>query len=243
MVPYRMDRYVTLVTGTVQKPMWASGPQALRWQTVMGTELDELMTLFREARAVRFPTQTPSDVLYLLASERGLEKVPGETEAAWRLRIKDAWRIWHRGGTQEAHRTSFGWYGLLNVGVYRRKEWSTPRPAGSNYVRAFARAVWSQFDVVVRQPHPWTEKLWGSPPAWGTGTWGSSMTTEELRYFRRQGREFKAGHDTFTYLHVVFGNGRIWGPLRWGDGGLWGGSARTMSLVIGEAHWETRQLM
>ena len=108
-IPLGMDRYVTLVTGTVQKPMWASGPEARRWQTVMGVELDELIDAFRDARAVRYPSQTPSDALYLLASERGLEKVPGETEVSWRLRLKDAWRIWHRGGTQEAHRTSFGW--------------------------------------------------------------------------------------------------------------------------------------
>ena len=70
-IPLGMDRYVTLVTGTVQKPMWASGPQARRWQTVMGVELDELIDAFRDARAVRYPSQTPSDALYLLRT-RGL---------------------------------------------------------------------------------------------------------------------------------------------------------------------------
>lgn len=33
-----------------------------------------------------------SDELRQLASERGLEKVPGETEASWRLRLKDAYQ-------------------------------------------------------------------------------------------------------------------------------------------------------
>ena len=242
-----METYYKLVTSAgptgIQKPMWADGPEARKWQGVMGAALDAQDAALVEARAVRYPSNCPSDALYFLGAERQLEQVPIESEAQWRIRLRQAWAIWHQGGTQEIHRTQFGWYNCLNVRVVRRHEWSVPRPAGSNYDRAFARAVWAQFDVLIQKPHPWEEKLWGSPPPWGTGTWGSTMTAAEIEYFRRQIRLFKAGHDTGTYLHVSFAYGRLWGPQKWGDGGLWGGSNRAMALVIGEWDWPKRGLM
>jgi hypothetical protein len=69
------------------------------------------------------------------------------------------------------------------------------------------------------------------------------MTAAEIEYFCRQICLFKAGHDIGIYLYVSFVYGCLWGSQKWGDGGLWGGSGRAMSLVIGEWDWPKRGLM
>lgn len=244
------NSYVVACRTQFNKPWWREDPDSDKWQGVMGEALDDQKDRFLQARAVRYPTvpagqlyACPSDALSYLSAERGLERVPGESEDAWRERLRRAWPIWHVSGTQQIHIDEFGWAGILNVTTVRRHEWSTPAPVGTPYVRSFARLVWFQFDVLVQRPHPWRQKRWGDGDKWGEHTWGTSMTTEELTWFRREIRERKAGHDTCTYLHISFADGRLWGPNKWGDGGKWGGSGNVVSFVIGEQHWETRRLM
>ena len=72
------------------------GPWGRAWQRTMGAEYDKSWSRLEQARAVSWPEYTPPDALYLLASERGLERVPQETETQHRLRLKDAWGIWRR---------------------------------------------------------------------------------------------------------------------------------------------------
>lgn len=238
-----------------QKPWWQGDPEAATWQGVMGGALDESLALAYQARATRFPTlprdpeqpqyACPTDALGYLATERGLEMAPGETELRWRERLRDAWQAWHRGGTRAAHEVLFGWVGLRAPKVLRRLEFSTPPPVGSLYVRGFAQTVLSQFDVLVELPHPYARRVWGDPNTnWGDGgTWGSSMPTEVVEYLRRGLRQFKSGTSTCTYMHLSFVRGRVWGANKWGDGGVWGGSGEVVTIVVGEDHWKQRGLL
>ena len=241
--------YAIYCSRTIQKPWWQGDPAAEAWQVVMGSALDDQADRFEQARAVHFPTippggqyACPSDALSYLAAERGLERVPTETEDRWRFRLRDAWNIWKTSGTQAGHVIMGTWLDLLNLTIVRRHEFSTPPDVGSNYVRAFARAVWFQFDVVIGQPHPWKQKIWGEGN-WGEGTWGSTMQPEVVSYLRREIRERKSAHDTATYLHLRFDQGPIWGVGKWGeDGRVWGSGKGVMSIIVGEAEWDRDKL-
>jgi hypothetical protein len=112
---------------------------------------------------------------------------------------------------------------------------------GSLYVRTFARMVWSQFDVVVDRPHPWSAKLWGAG-FWGGSNWGSSATTDEVNLVKRLLRQFRAGHDTPTYVVVNLTDGALWGSTSWGAT-TWGASGDTAVWLVGEPHWESRGLL
>ena len=114
----------------------------------MGSALDDQADRFEQAQAVPLPddpsgraVRVPSDALSYLAAERGLERVPTETEDRWRFRLRDAWNIWKTSGTQAGHdRRNVARSSQFDDRPATRT--STPPDVGSNYVRASARAVW-----------------------------------------------------------------------------------------------------
>lgn len=217
-----------------------NGPWGRAWQRTMGAQYDESWSRLEQARAVAWPEYTPPDALYLLASERGLERVPQETETQHRLRLKDAWGIWRRSASATGQLDAFAWTGLLNVSLHRRAEWSSPAPDPSAYVDAFARTVWAQFDMLISQPMPWTQNRWGDW-TWGDGrVWGLNATPGEVDLLKRLGRTFKGGHETLTYLYFNTSNARVWGAWKWGAG-LWGGGGDPpVRILVGETHWRSR---
>lgn len=248
------DEYKVACRTTYQKPFWVGDPAADAWQGVMGGALDEVADQYRQARAVAYPRvprdpespqyACPSDALGLMAADRGgLERAPGEAEADWRQRLRDAWDIWRVAGTPLSAKMICGWVGLTTAKVLRRHEFSTPPEAGSLYVRGFAQTCLAQYDVLIEQPHRWTQRRWGDGSLWGEGTWGSTATEAEIAFLRRALRRHRAGGYTCTYLHVSFVQGRVWGAGKWGDGGVWGGTGDVLTIVVGEDHWAQRGLL
>lgn len=238
--------YAGLCAQILQKPCNA-GRNGFNWQATMGGAMDTEMSRLFYARAVRFPTQTPTDALYYLADERGLERVrlvgtggTLEDETLHRLRLKHAWTIWQRSGSQDGHIEELGWCGINNAKVYRRVDWPSPIGGGTSYVRQFAKLVWSQFDILIRKPMPIEPLLWGSGWVYGDGsTWGTTMVLSEIQLLRRLVRDHKSAHNTCTYFHFAFTSGALWGTFRFGDGTLYGGSGDVVSIVCGEKLWES----
>lgn len=251
MAAERAETYEELRTRVLNRPFLA-GPFGTAWQAAMGAYQDVQLDRLFQAKRVRWPEWCPTDALTYHASERGLERIPTETEAAHRRRLRTAWTIWQKAGSQQGHIDAFGWFGdfaagtnLTRVVVRRRKDFSMPVPVGSPYVRTFARMVWASFDVVVSKPHPWVKKTWGGGWKWGDGTtWGSTATPAQVNLFRRLIWQFKSAHDTCVYIHVNLGNARLWGGGgKWGDGGKWGGGGGQVRWIVGEPHWKTRGLL
>lgn len=242
--------YAQLCSEILNKPC-TSGEWGKKWQTVMGNAMDVAWSDLISAKEVQYPDYTPTDALYYLAAERGLERVvligSGgilEDEMLHRTRLREAWPIWKLSGSTQGHADEGEWMGVGNLRIVRRKEFSTPPAVGSTYVQAFSRLVWSQFDVVLQHPFNIEPLVWGSGWLWGDGaTWGTSLTVAEIQQLRRVVRDHKSAHDTGTYIHIVFAHGAIWGLSVWGSF-TWGGSGDpTISVVLGERWWETYGLM
>lgn len=239
--------YAQLCSQILQKPCFA-GPYGTAWQTTMGSAMDVELDRLYYAKEVQWPEYTPTDALYYLASERGLERVnlvgtggTLEDETLHRLRLKHTWPIWQHAGSQYGHEEALSWTGLGVVEVLRRVDFSTPPPVGSEYVQLFAREVWSQFDILVRQPSTVTPLVWGGGWKYGDGsTYGTSLTVSDVQLLRRLIRDHKSAHDTGTYLYFAFGSGALWGTFRYGDGTVYGGDASVAAIVVGEKSWETR---
>jgi len=247
MAQEQIETFKALCAQLLQKTIF-DGPYGRAWQEVMGASMDEDQLRFFYARAVRWPSYTPTDALFYLAAERGLERVilvgSGgilEDETKHRERLKHAWTIWRQAGSAGGHVEALSWPGYGLVKVVRRHDFSTPPAVGSPYVQAFARQVWSQFDVVVRAPSPVQPLLWGGF-TWGSGaSWGTTMTPAEIDLLRRLIRDHKSAHNTCTYVHFAFSTGGLWGLFKWGDGTLWGGvNNGTTSIIVGEPQWKTR---
>lgn len=236
----QFETYAELMSKAYIRPSH-NGPWGRRWYSAIGSAIDDEIGLMEEARAVRWPEYTPSDALYLMAAERGLERIPTESETAHRLRLKGAWRIWRKGGSAVAHTDALGWMGITNAQVVRRAEWSTPEADPNLYVDTFARTVWAQFDILASQPLPWRVLRWNDGWTWGNGvTWGSSASEANIALIKRLVRQFKGAHDTGLYLYLNFSNARVWGAWVWGGGAWGGGGDPPLRILIGEEHWRTR---
>ncbi len=222
------------------------------WQEAMGEMMDEQLLRTQWAARAGWPEWAPEDALLYIGEERRLEQVLlmgtglREDSDDYRTRLREGWDIHAIGGTEELHREAFSWTSLKNVRVFRRKEWSMPYSDGStpDYVKAFQRSVWSQFDVLIERPHPWLPVHWGSAGLlWGGFHWGSNATTAEIDQLRRLVQNFKAAHDTAMWVVVNLGTGKLWGGFKWGDGSHWSASSEVVRWLVGEPHWTQRGLL
>ena len=141
-----------------------------------------------------------SDVLQLIGSERRMPRFVGESAANYRLRLMAAWDLHEYAGTAQVVERVLAAMGL-SAEVVEMSEWNwDDRPED-----------WSRFWVVIHQPHPWTQRLWGEEPV-GSGmtygdpafTYGSSMTINEVETLRRTIRHWKPGHMRCQHIIVVF---------------------------------------
>jgi len=255
----------------INKP-WLDGPWGRAWQTAMGKAWDAEYDLLKAAGRVGWPEHTPSDALGPLGSERGLWQFPsslhltGETEAEFRLLLKNAWGaygqplptpdgphgtpavqryslpqgFWEKQGTPGGHIANFLRAGLTSVAVYRQHEWSFPPYVGGPLFNQWQQK-WSTFYIVITQPHAFAALHWGDPGLnWGpmSGTWGSTALPTEVNALKSLVTQYSSGHSTCAAIVLQLGTGRLWGTGAWADGGTWGGTG-LMSIVwpVGERHW------
>lgn len=87
-------------------PGWLRDPAGSAFLKAHGARKDAHVALLKEAAKCGFPSTCPPDALALLAAERGIDRGPTETEAAFRERVRRAWDLWRWAGTA---------YGMLLV--------------------------------------------------------------------------------------------------------------------------------
>lgn len=172
------------------------------------------------------------------------------TEAVQRYSLPQG--IWEAAGSPAIHMPALftanstmrgwpAWLGLTSTAVYRQHEWSTPPYLVGPTFFAWENK-WSSFWVVIKQPHPFTIRVWGVGN-WGTlgdpngPTWGTSAVVSEVERIKRLGVTFKSGHSSLAGIVLFFGTGMFWGVGVWGMG-TWGGMGLA-SIVwpVGEPHW------
>ena len=221
------------------------GPYGELWARAHGALKDNHAQAAKEAVKARFVQVCPPDALEYHAEERGLERMPADTEAEWRARILAAWDLWKWAGTRKGVIDAIKLTGLTSVGI--RDYWDWPDPVGFGafggfvdpathifYANGPSVGKWAKFWVVIDQPHPWVwEGAWGDPGVYGDGgTWGTTMTQGEAERVRRQIRQWKPAHAWCVNVILVL-SGEIWGePLGgvWSDPGTWGGEALYLEI-------------
>jgi hypothetical protein len=205
-------------------PAWLRGPLGSGWLSAHGYLKDALVEGARQAVRARFVTRAPVDALPVLASERSLERMPPDTEAAWRARLGQAWELWAYAGTRKGVREALERTGYAtSVVVYDALEWPTGPGAVS----------WAVFWVVL-SGHDWvSDGVWSDPGVWGDGgTWGSTATPDEVARVQRLILLWKPAHARCAGVIVLL-SGEVWGvPLDglWGDPGTWGGTSAVWLL-------------
>lgn len=75
-------------------PSWLQRAYGSALLSSLGGIKDTFVDQLRQATKAKMPTQAPLDALAHIAAERGLPQGVGESNAAWALRLRNAWSPW-----------------------------------------------------------------------------------------------------------------------------------------------------
>lgn len=209
-------------------PAWLLRPKGRALLQAFGSVLDEGLTRARDGVKARFATTAPSDALGDIAFERGLPRGPGESAAAWALRLKQAFEVWSWAGSPygvlRAMYTA-GYKPQLVIGQGLEYELDTSTgltESTNNWGGPFdftgrGTAFWSTvvlYFPTSRWPASWTTA--GAPPA---------QTSDEARMLLALARRWMAAFATFARV-VVQGTCPVCGipPKTCGSGLVCGGT-------------------
>lgn len=176
-------------------PAFYRRPLGLAWHEAQAIMHDVFSDLAREAVKTRSLERCPDDALPLHASDRTLEKRPGESLPQWRNRLLNAWDEWQWGGTKKGVKDNLVGMGYPGTAVYEYWDWQDGNDA-----------QWARFWVVLNQPHNIQEPpLIGDGIEVGDGTVVGIGGIDEDEFFRiiRTVRTWQSGQSHFEELIAV----------------------------------------
>jgi hypothetical protein len=134
----------------------------------------------------------PTDAIYLIGSERNLQRYPGEELDAYADRLWRAWRLWEQAGSDIGLIQQFAIYGAT-CEIVRNDEWNWDGDAE-------ASRVWCVLTEhgFVRDSTCGDGKICG-----GGQTCGSSASEEQVRAARKLVRTFKPAHMRVEKIVVI----------------------------------------
>lgn len=205
-------------------PTWLQRRWGSAWLTSFGLLKDGIVESARQAARAVIIDRAPDDALVYIGQDRDLERVPDESDADYRARLREAWNIWEGAGTDAGIIAAFATLGIT-AHVRRNNQWDWDGRPG-NIATYWAR-MWIVLDV-----HPFTSApTCGAGPVCGDGSICglSGASLEYVQATRRAGRKWKSSHawallivptQTTLFPTKICGDGAICG-----DGSICGGDA------------------
>lgn len=221
-------------------PPWLQRtPEERATLEALGVSKNELRDRLKQGVKARFASTCPDDALAEVGADAGgLEQAPGETEAAFRLRLAAPWSFWPTAGTETGIATAMAATGVPAASI----EVLGARSGHFHYDSTHWSMVWVLVDgtdpdgVNWSVDYDWGAAPFGAPgprwPTWGDGgLWGMLTTDGEAiaGYLRRCLRKFRSGFEFPAWLWIAVNDGTgttppdtLWGCSgTWGDGGDW----------------------
>ena len=186
-------------------PRWMRGDWADRLWTVIFGSVDGIRESAKEAAKAGLVTECPADALPYHAAARNIERIPGETDDAWRLRLQAAWDHWPS-TKAELQQILRDYVQVDELYVYdiAGDAWTD----GSTGTMDDANGDnWSRPWIVIGAPHPWTVPTFGSFSFGPDSLWGITMTGTELSRIRRLFRRYRPAHVTGGEVFVLMDAG------------------------------------
>lgn len=208
-------------------------------EEIFGIAKDDVSDSARNAVLSGFIQTAPNDSLDLIGSNFNLDRCMSMSDDEWRIKLSQAWDIWQTSGTPARLIQEIKDLGFPNVHIL--PEWIEVSPGV--FVKSLpimdqnpamddpANGFWSNFWVIIDQPHGFTGRLWGSPPAgiWGTGVsgvpykWGDVYGDQDtLACLVALIKKFKPAWTSCRGIIFLLPGAKVWGMPHWGDGSVWG---------------------
>jgi hypothetical protein len=175
-------------------PPWLRGPVGSAWLRASGDGQDELADRARAAVKARLPGHGPTVAMQIIGEERGVERLPGDTDEAYATRVRGVWSQRRWAGTPYGVLLALAdiGYPTAHLMIHRGRDYSLSGGALATHLMVSGRwvmdareAFWSQFEVLLPAPHPWavdgqvdSDSAGGTMVPGGTpdAAWGVSVT-------------------------------------------------------------------
>ena len=96
-------------------PWLVAGPNGAADVKAWATVVDQQIALTKQAAKVAMPGQAPVDALPHIGADRQLIQGAGESDASFRIRLRDAWAQWSRAGTWCSVLEQLWYFGATNA--------------------------------------------------------------------------------------------------------------------------------
>ena len=178
-------------------PRWLRGPTVDKLSSLVFGHFDLVYQAARDAMGATFITATPVDAINYHGASRLLERLDGESDDQYRVRIVAAWDFWSGLGITTGLRDALRLYtGCTALEVYAVNTQTDNWLDGTAYGDEDANTDnWSRHAIVIPAPHDWVREAVGVGLVVGPDLMvGLSMTESELKRIRRIYRKHRPGH-------------------------------------------------
>jgi len=160
-------------------PPWLRGPFGAAWARASGDTRDELVDRLKLAVKARMPDYAPPDAMQLIGAERGVERLPGDTDEEYASRVRNVWEMRRWAGTPFGLLLALAdiGYPAARLMIHRGRDYYLDAGAletclmdSERWVMDARESFWSQFQVLLPAPHPWATSVDLDPSTDGTAT-------------------------------------------------------------------------
>ena len=218
---------------------------------IYGREKDFVIDGAKQGVVLGLKDYADSQSLPLIGQNFATEKPFPFTELQYREKLKQSWNRWITSGTPNRLITEIKELGFTKVYIVPQYVESPPGkfklyiPGLDDHNSQIAALgnFWSNFWVVIDQPHNFTRFLWGSPPPlgeWGSGyLWGAvNGDINILRQLVRIIKQMKPAWTSCRGIIFIQPGVKIWGVPNWNDGTLWGLNPQDYAVLRISEDWE-----
>ena len=217
------------------------------YEEILGALKDNITDAANNAVMAGFLGTAPNDALNSLGHNFNLDRCNMMSDTDWREKLKRAWNIWMSSGTPALLIQEIKDLGFPNVYILPQYIETSP----GVFIKTLPGVIdtnnsgtiwapnsmeeqgnfWSNFWLVIDQPHGYTGHIWGTPSSgiWGNGVanipykWGSVAGDQEmLACIVNLIRKFKPAWTSCRGIVFLLPDAKVWGEPDWGDGTLWG---------------------
>jgi hypothetical protein len=151
--PFQQDRTAYQDFHDRLSPTALQGPVGTAFESAYGAMKDALVARLAASVKAKFPGIAPADALAAIGAERLMDRGPGETDAAYAIRLQNAWNTWPLAGTPRGLLRALYDAGYPNTAIVQQLGTTYQLdPGTTNYVlssRQFSNAVWTKGNTTV----------------------------------------------------------------------------------------------
>lgn len=233
-------------------------------QEIFGQVKDDIVGSAKNGIKQGLIQYADNDALVSLGHNFNIDKSPASSFEFFRQKLGKAWEFWQTSGTPARLIAEIKELGFPNVYILPQY---IENPPGT-FIKTLPNVIdtnnsgtqwapnsmeeqgnfWSNFWIIIDQPHDYTARKWGNLTTsgkWKLGPngigylWGSVFGDPQLlAYIKYIIKKLKPAWTSCRGIVFLLGNAKVWSEPNWGDGTLWGLNPSDYAIERMIENWE-----